>query len=30
LHFMLSLMGQIRESIKSGTFVKLKRKWLKG
>jgi tRNA-guanine transglycosylase len=29
LHFMLDLMGQIRESIKKGTFLALKKKWLK-
>jgi queuine tRNA-ribosyltransferase len=29
LHFMLRLMEEIRESIKLGTFLKLKEKWLK-
>lgn len=29
LHFMLSLMEMIRESIKQGTFIELKNKWLR-
>lgn len=30
LHFMLRLMEEIRESIRSGSFMELKDKWLKG
>jgi tRNA-guanine transglycosylase len=29
LHFMLRFMEEIRESIRSGTFVEMKRKWLR-